>query len=44
VVDLVLPEGLTVSLSPKRTLATIVEPRKALAEDPDAAKGEGADA
>jgi len=44
VADLVLPEGLTVSLSPKRTLATIVEPRKALAEDPDAAKGEGADA
>jgi len=41
VADLVLPEGLEVSLSPKRTLAVVVEPRKALAEDSDDAAAEG---
>jgi len=45
VADLVLPEGLEVSLSPKRTLAIVVEPRKAPAEDEDeavAVEGEAA--
>lgn len=41
VADLELPEGLEVTLSPKRTLAIIVEPRKATVDD-EAADGEKA--
>jgi len=43
VADLILPEGLEISLPPKRTLATIVEPRRAVAEDADAVAVEGAE-
>jgi large subunit ribosomal protein L25 len=40
VADLSLPEGLTISLPPTRTLGIIVEPRRAVAEETEETEGE----